>query len=585
MLVAMLAWMFTIASAQQRNIISIPDATVQIGQVSLPVVIENTDEIVAAQFDVTLPTAVTAQSTATLSERGNGHNIIIRNMGATRYRVMLYSDGNLPLRGQAGTAFNLLINVPQDFTEGSEHPLSISNATLTLASGENVLTEATAGKLIVAKLPDITVTDITADRTALTPGEKVIVSWNVKNVGGVATTGGWSEQISLVNRRGTVRKLIATTYADEILGAGDIAVRQAEIVLPKLIGIEGEARLQVRLVADSDAGESSSAGGNNTLVADEILTLSKALFVECTPSRILENAGGRIAVKVSRSGDWSGEQTFTLSATEDSRITLPASVTIAAGQSGAAAYLTVADNTILDTDSVVTITAKGGNYDDASIDFIIEDNEYPDLKLTASKAEVAEGETFQLTVTTSRLSAQPITVTLTSETANRFSFPQTLTIASGETSATVDVEAIDDELPSLVTSNAFTVSAPKHNKAEAVVILQDNDLPVLELTLTPNKVQENAGVVAVAGVLRRTTNTNSKITVRLTDDSNGGLYYGNTQLVLEKGVDEVHFNFGPVDNAIVDGDRSYTVTAAVWLSSCSCSAAGESAGAGSATSA
>ena len=38
------------------------------------------------------------------------------------------------------------------------------------------------------------------------------------------------------------------------------------------------------------------------------------------------------------------------------------------------------------------------------------------------------------------------------------------------------------------------------------------------------------------------------------------------------------FNFGPVDNQDVDGDRNYTITAAVWMSSCSCSATAEAAG-------
>ena len=129
---------------------------------------------------------------------------------------------------------------------------------------------------------------------------------------------------------------------------------------------------------------------------------------------------------------------------------------------------------------------------------------------------------------------------------------------------TVTVETVDDELPSLELSNAFTASAPSYNKGEVIVLLQDNDMPVLELTLTPNTVSEGVGPVAVAGVLRRTTNTNSKITVKLSDDANGGLYFGNRTLELAKGVQEVHFNFGPVDNAQVDGDRTYTITAAVW---------------------
>jgi hypothetical protein len=101
---------------------------------------------------------------------------------------------------------------------------------------------------------------------------------------------------------------------------------------------------------------------------------------------------------------------------------------------------------------------------------------------------------------------------------------------------------------------------------------------VLQLTLSPTQVQESDGPVCVAGVLRRITNMNKKVTIKLTDDSNNGLYFGNRTLQMDKGVEEVHFNFGPRDNQDVDGDRTYTITAAVWLSSCSCDATGEAAG-------
>ena len=50
------------------------------------------------------------------------------------------------------------------------------------------------------------------------------------------------------------------------------------------------------------------------------------------------------------------------------------------------------------------------------------------------------------------------------------------------------METVDDGLPSLELSNAFTASAPSYNKGEVIVLLQDNDMPVLELTLTPNTV-------------------------------------------------------------------------------------------------
>lgn len=574
-----MAFLAITARAQQRNVLSIPDATVQIGQAMLPIAIENTDEIVGAQFDITLPTGVTAETTATLADRAEGQSVIVRNISATRYRVMMFSSENTPLLGNKGTVLYLHLDIPDTFTPGSQHEVTVDRASLSLVTGENVLTEIKAGNLVVESLPDLTPLAITSDKSTIIPGGKFLVSWQVKNIGGVATGGGWSEQIVLINRRGTVQKLVATVYQTQVLDANETMQRQAEVQLPPLLGLEGDnVRLQVRIVPDKDTGESTSSQGNNAATAAQTLSVQRVLYVEPSPARVVEGSTGRVAVKVSRSGDWSGEQAFNLSATADPRVNIPTSVTIPAGQSGAVAYMSIANNTLLDADSVVIITAVGGSYSAASAELIIEDNEYPNLSVEASKTNITEGETFQLTISVSRVSVLPVEVTLRSENSKRFSFPAAITIPAGQTSVTVDVTAVEDDTPSQDISNAFTASAYHFNKGEAIVILQDNDLPVLELELMPTQVQESDGPLAISAVLRRLTHTDKKINVRLSDDSNGGIYYGNQTLALAKGVEEVHFNLGPLDNATVDGDRTVTITAAVWISSCSCSATGTAAG-------
>ena len=73
--------LFGISShAQQRNVLRVPDMTVKTGNVQLPVNIENTDEIVGAQFDITLPTGITAQTVGTLSNRSNGHSVSVNKI-------------------------------------------------------------------------------------------------------------------------------------------------------------------------------------------------------------------------------------------------------------------------------------------------------------------------------------------------------------------------------------------------------------------------------------------------------------------------------------------------------------------------
>lgn len=564
--------------AQQRNVLQIPDLTTQTGNVQLPVSIENTDEIVGAQFDLTLPEGVTAESVGRLANRSDGHTVTISRLSGGAYRVLLHSSQNRPLRGQSGVVMYLSITIPATFEEESQHTLSITNAVLGKATGDNVITGTEVGSISISKLPDLTVNNITCDTQTLNPGDRIVASWQVENIGEQATGGGWSEQISLVSVDGSQSKLIATTYYDNTLDAGGIVSRQVEVSLPLLLGVEGEMKLQVCIKPNNDTGESISAHTNNTSQSDNVCTVQKRLFIEPVVTTVAENSGQNIAVKISRSGNWESGQIITLGVSEDNRVTLPDEIMIPAGESGAIVYMTVQDNDVLDDNNSIVITAKGNSYSDATGTLTIEDDECPNLTLATSKSVLTEGDVFQMTVTTSRISATPIDVTLTSEDSKHFSYPQKVTIAAGETSATVDVAVIDDEVPNLDLSNAFTASAPKHNKAEIIVILKDNDLPVLELQLTPTTVQESAGVVSVAGVLRRTSNTNNKITVKLSDDADGGLYFGNRTLVLDKGVEEVHFNFGPVDNAMVNGDRTYTITAAVWMSSCSCNASGESAG-------
>ncbi len=566
-------------AAQNSNRLYIPDLTALPGStLSVPVYVENTTEIVAVQFTLKVPegSALTSES-AILTNRAADHTVTLREMDSQEYLCVIYSSTNSPIKGRTGKLMTVDMQVGNDYEEGSTIALALKDVVLSLRDGSNVLSSAEAGTISLVKRPDLCITNVKVDKTDCAPGEALSVSWQVQNVGGVETGDGWTEQISLVQSDGT-SVLLGTAHYDETLSASGSVSRQATVTLSGVLGLDGHSKVQVQLIPHANTGESEGARSNNTATTETAVNISKLLMLTLPTGSIAETNTQPIRCSLVRSGNRAQEQTFTLTATADSRLIIPQEVTIPAGQSAASFYIQIKDNTTLDDGGVITITASGSGYEAVSKQLTIEDNEYPDLTLTASKTEVTEGDSFQLTITASRTSASPIEVTLTSENSKRFSFPSKVTIPAGETSAEVTVQAVDDELPSLDLTNSFTASAPGYNTSEVLVILKDNDLPVLELTLTPTTVSEGAGVVAVAGVLKRTTNTNNKITVKLTDDAEGGLYFANRTLELAKGVEEVHFNFGPVDNALVDGDCTYTITAAVWLSSCNCGTSGESAG-------
>lgn len=567
------------AEAQNQNRLIIPDLTARAGStLELPLNMDNSTDIVAVEFDLKLPNGSTLDaSSAKLSNRAADHTVTFRAKGG-QYHCLIFSSTNSPFVGRSGQLMSVNMNINETYDDGSQHEFEVTNVVLALRDGSNGLTDSQIGSLTIQKGPDLSTTNVTADASSYTPGTKAVVSWQVSNIGGKATDAGWTEYLSVKNAAG-VSTLLSTTYYEDILEAGASVSRQVEIQLPKILALDGEAKFEVEVRPQSETGESLGLRQNNTAVSDANITFNKLLTLTLpSGGAIAETYSKPMKCTLTRSGLRSAEETFTITFTTDDRVTIPSEVTISAGSSTATFYIQIADNTILDENNVIVVSTSGNGYPEANGQIVIEDNEYPDLTVTVSKNDVNEGETFQLTVSASRAPKSDLVVTISSETSGRFTFPKNVTLPAGQTSTIVEVTAVDDDVPSLTLSNTFTAYAPAYNKGEAIIILEDDDVPVLELTLTPNKVSEADGPIAVAATLRRTGVTNNKITVKLSDDSNGGIYYGTRTIELAKGIEEAHFNLGPIDNATVDGERIVNITAAVYISSCSCSATNESAG-------
>lgn len=586
-LMAMLFLSQVAAETQAQNRLSVPDvAGAESATITLPINLNNTSQdIVAIQFDLTQPQGVLSfnSNKVLLTERKDDHVAVVSSKSSGHLKVMVYSPTNKPIKANSGEILRISATVAGTVDADKAFPIELSNVVLSDSKGNNIATESGNGTFRIRKNPDFTVTGIKAASSSVMPGENLNLSWTVNNIGDIASTGGWSERISLVSGDGAIEKSLGTFYSDvQSLGAKATVSRNTTVRLPDLMGIDGAVNIKVTIVPNSDSGEDIASQGNNTAVTSGAgLTVGKRLMLVLPASAVEEETKSLIKCQLTRSGNWNDAQTFILEKVYgDSRLELPESVTIAKGASGAYFYINVSDNDILDADSSFTIKASGNGYEAVTSSLVVEDDEYPLLTLKASKSEIMEGETFQLTVSTARISGSPIVVSLTSEAAKRFSCPATVTIPAGQTSATVDVTAIDNDEVEIQESIAFKATADKHESGECVIILDDNDLPSIGLELSPVTVKESAGPVAIVAKLLRTTNTDKKITVKFSDDSDGDIYYPNTNksIVMDKGVKEVQFSLGVIDNADVDGDRKVNITAAVYVASCSCSAAGNSAG-------
>ena len=415
---------------------------------------------------------------------------------------------------------------------------------------------------------DLLVSDIIINKKQVSPGDEVTVSWTVDNMGDREFTGGWKEKLSFVSD--DEERLFTTVRSSvESLGVDGHEQRSVTANIPLLPGINGEIRLRIQLIPENESNEPLLNQTNNMSESD-IFQMAKLLVLDLPKESIMENTTRPIKGVLSRSGSWKSQESFTMNMQGDARLVGPQQLVIPPEQAAVTFYINVQNNKSFDKDSIFTFTVSGNGYEPVVGKVIVIDDELDALTLTASKSEVTEGESFQLTVKTDRIPDSDVTLTITCEDSKRFSFPAEVVLPAGSSSVTIDVIAVDNAEIELQESVAFTVSAPGFNDGECVILLNDNDMPTLSLSLTPTEVSESAGSSAVIGTIRRTDNFDKEVVFKLSDDSGGRLTYP-ASVTMAKDQEEVQFSIGVVDNGVVDGNKVIQFTAAVYAASCSCS--------------
>lgn len=266
------------------------------------------------------------------------------------------------------------------------------------------------------------------------------------------------------------------------------------------------------------------------------------------------------------------DETFTVSSTADSRITLPSSITINQGETGAYFYAEIHPDNKLNNNNKAVITISGDNHQDASADIYIEDDTRPKLSLTTEDEDIAEGETVVFKVVSEIEVAEDCAIEIKCNKSSRFDFPATVIIPAGSASTEIEVKAIDDNTPDVENIVTFTASALGYIPSSADIVLTDDDVPTLHLSLSKDAVSESAGMQSVIATLSRTDNIDKAVTVKLTDDSDGALFYSKQTVKMAAGTSSVEISLGPVDNSIVDNERTYNISAGVYIASCSCNA-------------
>ena len=569
-----LLMLFVASAWAQKNTLEIPDVTVAQGKsISLPVNMENSADIVAVQFTMTTADGVTfSTETARTTERADGHSLTMRSIGVNKYMVMIFSSQNRAFIGRTGSIMTVVLNTSSSLKEGDKIPITLSDVIIGEKSGKNLATGFTSGSVNIAKSPDLEVSQVETKATNLLPYNKISVNWQVSNIGGLSTEAGWSEQVFAESADGKFSKLLGTIDCDQKLAAGGTISRTAEFDTPMELGISDNARIRVKVRPYSNTGEPSWMLANNEATTSGTLQTANMLFINPAAAHIEEASAQNVRLMLIRSGSTAQAETFKLAQTADARIELPAEITIPQGQSATYFYAKVIANQKLDNDSIVTVNIDGNNYMTGNTAIKLTDDTKPQLTLSAKQQDVTEGGKLTLTITAERQSATDKTISLSCDLPSRFRIPADIILPARKTSVDVEVEALEDNIPDVEKVVTFAASADGYENGTLLTTLVDDDIPTLQLELTPTAISEADGPLSVSAKLSRTDNIDKKVTVKLSDNSEGNLYYARQTIEMAPGEKEVTLNMGPIDNSLVDGERTYQVTAAVFIASCSCNA-------------
>lgn len=541
-------------------------------QAILPVEILNNGQIVAIQFDLTLPAGFrVSDTTQIVVNRSNNHKANFRHTNFRTARVIVTSSDNSPISGNDGIVLEIPITTPDTATEGSKQLIMVEGVILSDTNGKNICTGFTESfvDIIHTPRPDITLKEILISPASFNPGDKVNISWQVCNDGDAPTESGFSEQVFLESQFGETVYL-GTLYFNEILASGQCASRQAEFTVPKQPGTDGESQAMIKLITSRKLGELPINSDNNIGFSSGFSTLGSLLELKFNRLRIAENDLTYVQGQIFRSGSRLQNLELNISTNKPERVTIPALVTIPAGSSGTYFQIHTKDNEEMNLDSVILISAEGINYPATNNSFVIEDNEVPGLTVTVSKEVLNEGDTVTIRIERQILSSTPLLVSLKTDKPKRFKFSKEIEIPANEKVVQTQIVVVNDLIPEMTEDPYFIFNAQGYLQTKRIFSLLDNDVPEITMSISPETINESGGYQAAIATVKRYGITDNNLVIKLSDNSNGLLFYNTPTFTIEQGKSTAQFTIGVVDNLLVDGIKDVEIRASVHISSCNC---------------
>lgn len=279
--------------------------------------------------------------------------------------------------------------------------------------------------------------------------------------------------------------------------------------------------------------------------------------VTIAPTTISEN-GGSATGTVTRNTDTTAALVVSLTSNDTTEATVPATVTIPAGQASVSFTIDAADDAIVDGTQTATITAGAAGFGDGAATVDVTDDDVASLTVVIDLDSINEnGGQATGTVTRNADLANVVVVTLLNDDATEASVPATVTIPAGQLSVDFTIDAVDDASVDGTQTVTITAQATGFADSSDTIDVTDDDVATLVLAINPDVISENGGLATAT--ISRNTNTTSELVVTLSNSDTTEASVPAT-VTIPAGATSTTFLVSGVDDAIVDGTQTATIT-------------------------
>ena len=295
------------------------------------------------------------------------------------------------------------------------------------------------------------------------------------------------------------------------------------------------------------------------IVIDDILITAAAPAGALTlslPAQVTEGAGA-VSGTVSVSAAPADDLVLNLSSKAAGKITVPATVTIPAGQTSAPLLLTVLDDAYVDGTKNVVITAVAPGYSESGATIQVLDNDGGALTFTLPATVSEDAGTVTGTLSLSRAALVPLTIAITSDNPLAAQPTASVTVPRGDTTATFTVTIPNNGALSGDQTARLTATLNGWTSAVADLLVQDDDPRALTVTI-PTAFRETdppkTGTVTLGGTLA------SNLVVALASSDSSAVTVP-ASVTIAAGQTSAPFTIMVQDDLLADGAQPFTITA------------------------